>query len=196
MSKTEKSEPTLADALNEGRGGRLDNGYQGAITAVSDAIGEAERFVFSYDALDACQHLAESKPSSLLEATKFCRVPFERVWIEWSRRPHLLGQKDPNGNSFPKKQGVLIECLDDSFKRFGITLIWIHQNDAQNSIIKNYVAGENIIQICPVSFIVNWHDKWPVLDPLYNISGVDNLNKADIKFCNKMKRFMTDSMSG
>lgn len=110
----------LADIITQLRGTKVDIVMQGAFSSMADVISKAQRFQFSTEASEACDQLSRSKPSSLLEATRFCRAPFSTMWIEWPP-VNLLVTGD---QIVPSKMGVLIECIDETYKRFGLTFCW------------------------------------------------------------------------
>jgi hypothetical protein len=78
------SEPLLADRLIE-----FSETYRGPkiirddFRYVAREIKDAQRFVVSPDVRGAIRSLLTSKPSTLLEAARFARLPFERCWFEW-----------------------------------------------------------------------------------------------------------------
>lgn len=153
---------TLADQIIEATGSRVDRElYLGGIGEMAADISRCERFVFHPDAVSACAQLASSRPSSLLEATKFCRVPFKKVWMEWdcNHWDHLILDNRPKGyNNHVKKPikiGCVIECLDDTFRRFGIAYAWTHSRETMLG-----ATMDTPVNPCPMGFVVNWHDKW------------------------------------
>ena len=50
---------------------------------VAREIKAAQRFVVSPDVRGAIRSLLTSRPSTLLEAARFAKLPFERCWFEW-----------------------------------------------------------------------------------------------------------------
>ena len=50
---------------------------------LADKIAGAQRFVISPDVRGAIRSLLTSRPSTLVEASRFARLPFERCWFEW-----------------------------------------------------------------------------------------------------------------
>lgn len=191
---------TLADAIVGQKGSRIDDAMRGAYTALSSKILEAQRFVFSPDAVAACEQLEQSRPSSLLDATKFCRVPFEHVWMEWGARSSVEKEYWPAKHKAdidePRRMGCLIECLDNTFKRFGITYIWqFSEHDIKNRYGRSAVAEEitkgGAINICPFGFIVNWHDQWMPKDLSQTISEIRSSAKH-VEFRDQFKKFKGD----
>jgi hypothetical protein len=51
---------------------------------VAAKIRSAQRFHVSDDVRGAIRSLLTSKPSTLIEAARFARLPFERCWFEWA----------------------------------------------------------------------------------------------------------------
>lgn len=66
-------------------------------TFVAGKIKSAQRFVVAQDARDAIRSLLTSRPSSLVTALSFARLPYPRCWFEWvppeDAGPIHLGQK-------------------------------------------------------------------------------------------------------
>jgi hypothetical protein len=54
--------------------------------AVKKRISEAEVFVLDRDAVAMAAGVALSKPSSTLAALPWVRLPFERMWVEFSNQ--------------------------------------------------------------------------------------------------------------
>jgi hypothetical protein len=50
---------------------------------VADLIGRAHRFMIGEEAQAACVNLLSHRPSALLEAVSWARLPFPTVWMEW-----------------------------------------------------------------------------------------------------------------
>lgn len=96
---------TLADDfINLGRlapsEGRFD-GYRG----IARMIAQAERFIVTDEPRDAVHNLLCSKPSSLLAALEYARLPFPVTWLEWNPPPH--GRLAP-GQYPAKRVGALL----------------------------------------------------------------------------------------
>ena len=172
---------TLADVLMASKGGAYDRVYQGGITRLADDVEKAEKFVFSADATKACDKLSEQKPSSLVDATRFCRLPFKNVWMEWDPSRNQ-GRETPNwlpkadGTIVPKKIGCLATCFDDTNKVFGVTLVWENnpedmgetlQRSNPTWALKDYKKeGRALINVCPLGYVLNWYSEWPMFDTI------------------------------
>jgi len=183
-----KGHAMLSDTIMSYVGSAIDAERTGfMITRFAEQIVEAERFSVSPQVMEACQKLAYSKPSSMLDATKFCRAPFKKTWLEWEGRipgrgnqvNEASGQEEPA----PKRFGVLVEALDDTYRRLGVTFAWEHHN--QNAL--NGVS----INLCPLGYVINWEDKWtPNTDPEpLKIKGMYEKYVGDEKEFQAMKEF-------
>jgi len=173
---------TFADTLQSACGRFVDKGNKGAITALFNSIEKSERFVFSKEATQACDELSCSKPTSLLEATKFCRIPFQKMWLEFDPSRDRPLKPEHWASEFevdaPLKIGCLIECLDDTHQRFGVTLAW--ETPRSSDAMKSFgaVNGEDIgplVNVCPIGFVVNWHDEWLLGDSSSILNGTHYL---------------------
>jgi len=64
---------------------------------IADKIRSAQRFVVAQDARSAIRSLLTSRPSSLVTALSFARLPYPRCWFEWippqDAGPIHIGQK-------------------------------------------------------------------------------------------------------
>lgn len=165
---------SLADKIINAQGGTNDRGSCGGITKAAPSIEKAQRFVFSQEAIGACFELSQSRPSSLLEALPMCRAPFQLMWLEWG---HIPGRpfssewpdKSVDAKDFlPQRFGALIECIDDTHQRFGISFFWNFTSKKADGETVRYLEdrGEDCINICPMGVIVNWHDHWQPMDRL------------------------------
>jgi hypothetical protein len=173
-----KHEPTLADFVHMAVGKSLDDAMSGGISALATRINEAQRFVFSETALTACEKLSKSRPSSLLEATKFCRIPFQTTWFEWSTGNDTRTLKMDHWNpeldvEAPVRMGFLAECLDETYRRFGLTLVWAHS--PSSSLFAKALRQENgatakdvrakigyPVEISSIGYVINWDRDWPL----------------------------------
>jgi hypothetical protein len=75
----------------------------------------AQRFVVSEDVRGAVRSLLTSRPSTLIEASRFARLPFEKCWFEW--KPP--GQANIHAGQLPVRRcGAMME----QFGPHGFTL--------------------------------------------------------------------------
>lgn len=79
---------TLADRLIEAAHTyRGLNKIREDFSYVAAKISTAQRFIVSEDVRGAIRNLITSKPSTLLGAARFARLPYEQCWFEWSAPP-------------------------------------------------------------------------------------------------------------
>jgi hypothetical protein len=74
---------TLADRITAAATGRNNALTHAMFESVAKDIQAAQRFVMSTDVRDAVRDVITSRPSSLFAALRWCRPPFERMWLEW-----------------------------------------------------------------------------------------------------------------
>jgi hypothetical protein len=79
---------TLADKIIEAAASPADPFTLARLAHTATAIKSAERLVLSQDAREAGRLLLLSRPSSLVEALRWARPPFDRSWIEWETPDH------------------------------------------------------------------------------------------------------------
>lgn len=195
---------TLADKIVHGAGSRLDSaGLFGGLTVMGKDIKAAEIFDFDASAAIACAQLARSKPSSLVEATKFCRVPFKSVWIEWS--PAALSGLGKFGENWtdehkaeveiPNKMGCLVQCLDETNKRFGLAFAWDVPTSKLNRIgdaEQRRMAAECPVNVCPFGFVVNWHDGSMPSDMREMIAVMSGRIDKELALVGNRKKYVSD----
>ena len=115
----------LADEIASAAGGPGDQITFGAIGAFAKLLAEAQCFELSADVVAACREVPRSKPSSLLSALPYVRVPYERVWLEWQPLGEEDEEDDDQARPLPKRIGCLIESapsLDYGMMRWA----WMH----------------------------------------------------------------------
>lgn len=95
---------------------------------VADKIRSAQRFVVAQDARDAIRALLTSRPSSLVTALAFARLPYERCWFEWEP-PQDAGPIHP-GQLKVAKVGALFEQIGGPLELSFFTA-WKFHEDAQ-----------------------------------------------------------------
>jgi hypothetical protein len=107
------------------------------------AIKSAQRFVISADVREACRQLLLSRPSSLVEACRFARPPFERCWLEWETPNH----PDPIHPVRVRVQqiGALVECAPGTLNQaFTVWTAWSYNRyDPANSFDRLVDGGQS-----------------------------------------------------
>ncbi|MTH95674.1 hypothetical protein [Roseibium sp. RKSG952] len=115
-----------------------------SLGAAKKRISEAEIFVLDQDAVAMAAGVALSKPSSTLAALPWIRLPFERIWVEFSNRELReamanLGspnKRPPATVSEIVKTGFLVRRDKDC-----LVIEYIHEDK---------VDGRKMIDLCPV----------------------------------------------
>lgn len=145
----------LCNALAEMSGSPSDRLQGGMFSALSRAVSVAERFDLSIEAIAACAQVAQSKPSSLLSAARYSRLPFKTCWFEWPGRipgTHLIGEDWTEPAQAPIRMGVLVETLENNPQKFGATFLWEHDR----ATVELAPDVEHAINVCPLGLIIDW----------------------------------------
>ena len=103
----------LADELLGACGSMYDVQACGAITSLPNAIQTAQRFELSEEVVGACRQVSYSRPSSILSALPFARLPYSRVWLEWFAQ---FEDATPRA-----RMGCLCEASDETLTRGTMT---------------------------------------------------------------------------
>lgn len=102
---------SLADRLIEaGSAYRGLETFEKDLKFASGRIKGAQRFIVSDDVRGAIRSLLTSKPSTLVAAAKFARLPYQRCWFEWNA-PHDM--KIHPGQVQVKRSGALLEAYGE-----------------------------------------------------------------------------------
>jgi len=140
----------LADHILAARG--TLNDFCGMITSLSAGIEKAQRFSIDNDVAKAAVGVVRSRPSSLVAALPLCRLPFPKVWLEWSP-DEKTGRGQGRDNVVaptPWRMGVLIEANHVSLQIGQMTFAWMHPDiDA---------PGDGV-NVCPLSIIFDWREE-------------------------------------
>lgn len=95
-----------------------------------DSIRQCERFDLSPEMTAAAAGVFVSRPSSLVGALPVCRMPYPWMWIEFVYKDRLdafaaMGRpvKNRRGVPQPKRMGYLLQALDDTLQRTGVTFV-------------------------------------------------------------------------
>jgi hypothetical protein len=94
----------------------------------ADKIEKAQRFVFDASTIEAVRGLLKSKPSTLLEATQFARLPYPLCWFEWPAPSD--GPIDHDHQVRVTKVGAVLEQLDDRSNAWSIVTAWAFDKNA------------------------------------------------------------------
>lgn len=167
---------SLADKILEKVGTGADKQLLGAFSAIAPRIAKAQRFVFAPEVVKACHQLSQTRPSSLIDAQTMCRAPFKFVWMEWGGNATGRDLKEDGVEyvqevAVPERFGCLLECLDDTHRRFGASFFWNFERGKGSS------SAAASVQACPLGVIINWHDDWQPMERLSVLAGPIDLDK-------------------
>lgn len=188
----------LADEIIALAGTEYDNkGVFGAYSIIAASIARAQRFNISSEVHDAADHLAHSKPSSLLHAVPRCRLPFKSVWLEWV--PPMTARNDSDINNqllgitaVPRRFGILCESFDDTLARFGATFCWVQRGQPNTKEamaaqltkslgvphlpkdIPQFILDNDRVDVCAYGYVINWFADWPIMSREEIVTGLNN----------------------
>lgn len=108
-------------------------------------IASAKRFVLNRDALMMVEDVGVSAPKRLLAAIDICRLPFPKLWVEFSFKDRsdwmagavakgIIKVSHFEDTAPPSRLGFLIEALDKEGRDLLIHPAWSHPNDEAISI--------------------------------------------------------------
>ncbi len=138
---------TLADRLIEAA-----HAYRGLrqirqdFAHVAAKISTAQRFIVSEDVRGAIRSLLTSRPSTLLSAARFARLPYEQCWFEWSAPPDA---RIYTNQVAVRRCGALMEA----YGKHGFTMFtaWEYDRRSMDADIDREVArhigSENLVHV-------------------------------------------------
>lgn len=97
-------------------------------------IEQAQKFVFDAPTIEAVRSLLRSKPSTLIEATAFARLPYPLCWFEW---PAPLDGPIAEHQIRVLKTGAVLEQLDRRANAFSIATAWTFDKAAVGMAVKD-----------------------------------------------------------
>jgi hypothetical protein len=142
----------LADRLTAAVGGENDLNLVGAISSLVKVLGKAECFELLDDVRDACTEVARSRPSSMLSALPFTRLPYEHVWVEWQTGARIVREElDDPLKPQPDRVGCLLSCSGKDFNAGDMTWAWVHSE----ALVP---AGEHQLMVSPYAIHFDWRE--------------------------------------
>lgn len=118
----------LADQIAASVGGREDRICAGAITSVARDLQRCEKFDLTRDVVKAASYVSAQKPSTLLQAVRFCRFPFPLMWFEWNPADLEGRDETPTDDApQPARMGCLLQPIAYSEDVAGLTFMWSHK---------------------------------------------------------------------
>lgn len=142
-----------------------------AFRGIKSRISEAEVFVLDRDAVAMAAGVALSKPSSTLSALPWIRLPFERMWVEFSNQ-ELRDAMANLGSPNKKPAATVSEIVRTGFlvqkdaKKDRLVIEYIHEDK---------IDGRKLTDLCPVYMTFD-------LDPPEILSEEDIPQVADLEF--------------
>jgi hypothetical protein len=114
----------LADLVIAAQGGDCDQMFEGAVTSIAKVLANAQRYELTDEVVAACRNVSVSKPSSILSALRFTRMPYPDVWIERQEHP----ERPSSDPQCPHRVGCLIESAAAGAVGM-MTFVWSHSLD-------------------------------------------------------------------
>jgi hypothetical protein len=155
---------TLADHLLAACGSVND--LAGCVTSMSDSIVKAERFVIEDDVAHAGYQVIRSRPASMLAGIPLCRVPFQRVWLEWNGGVSMRAGFNPptEDKPTPLRMGCLLETIDKGGQRGIMSWAWEQRNTG--------------VYVCGMSAIFDW-SKEPTFNPDLDDDAINTVMRSN-----------------
>lgn len=138
----------LVNQFNEFKSGmKYPNGYphDRAVIPVKKRISDSEIFLMDKDACAMAASVSISKPSTIVSALPWVKLPFDSVWIEFDNGDLRNAMKDlGSSNVKPPNTVVTIERSGFLIRHQGDSLVfdYVHSDRTED--------GMRVIDLCPV----------------------------------------------
>jgi hypothetical protein len=134
----------LIDEIQAAVGTEADRVLCGSITSMARALADAQCFELAPEVVQACGHVATSKPSSLLSAMPMTRLPYAKTWIEWQPPddgvPHLIVNYTAERPK-PVRMGCLFEAATpDRLAQGFMSWAWLHTEVGGGLVVLPYAV--------------------------------------------------------
>jgi hypothetical protein len=152
----------LADALAANVGQPNDIQMGRSITSLARVLVDAQCFSLAPEVVDAAEDVSRSRPSSILSALPYVRMPHRTMWVEWE--PDSTIRRDADDTlPVPIRMGCLLEELGD-LTACRMTWAWEHRPEN--------IQGDLPLMIAPISVVADWSEDAPLVEA--ELSGVRN----------------------
>lgn len=144
----------------------------------------AKRYVMSKDFAFTVHNVAEMKPTQHIAALNLCRLPAQRVWVEfahsfrveWRAIQNIRMQERPDA-PYPVRLGYYMEQQDEN--TIGLVLSWMHKDGS--------------VHICPIGLLITTTPHFPVpsdwLTRMESLKGFMDQNKSPFSW---LQRYIND----
>lgn len=139
----------LYDTIMSKPGTATDHAYCGCYSIMAPIMKEAQCFDIADNIVDICDHLSETRPSTVLSAMPMLRMPYPKIWLEWTHADHRKGNPSNNGKPIPQKMGCYIESDPDG-ARGVVVFFWKHKE------LQDLPAGLDELSIDPIGIVFDW----------------------------------------
>lgn len=126
---------------------------------VAREIKSAQRFVVSPDVRSAIRALLTSRPSTLIEAARFAKLPFEKCWFEWT---------PPGEANIHTNQIAVRRCgaLMQSYGPHGFT-IWTAWEFHRHEMLREFEREARGLHLSKTE-----HDRITSIAPAFGVSSI------------------------
>jgi hypothetical protein len=159
----------------------LDMPRVGGFLHAGKLISRAQRFFIQNEARDAVYNVLNSKPSSLLQATNFARLPFPITWLEWER--HLEDQSKLIKGHYPvTRVGVLMQQV--GARSIRLFTCWRLKNDPKmldDRIPKKYLDFARQVDRLGIS----------ALEGAWDLDSINGKPAFEIQEAKELRKFNT-----
>jgi hypothetical protein len=146
----------LADELAAARGSPGDRILYGAISELSRRIAGSESFLLKTSVVGACEHVAATRPSTLLGSLGYARLPHPNVWLEWDPADNERLGTATEQRPAPQRIGCQLAAGDDSGLWGVATWAWRHRPGL------NMPTPDSRLHVAPIGALFDWR---PQTDP-------------------------------
>jgi len=139
----------LYDTIMSKPGTFTDKAYQGCYSVICPVMRGAQCFDISDNVVDICDNLTNTRPSTVMSALPMLRMPYQKIWLEWTHADHRKGVPSSNGKPVPQKMGCYIES-DSTGSKGVVVFFWRHNK------LHDLPPGLDELSINPVGVVFDW----------------------------------------
>lgn len=108
--------------------------------ALRSKVMGSQRFSVDYEVSRMAARLGIDNPDILMGMLRDARLPFNKIWIEWSNKAHIEELGDHLADGAPERIGAFIEKIDDQKPIYRMTICAVipeQGNSVAEAALKN-----------------------------------------------------------